>query len=269
MMAEKTCKVNILQVCAPGTPSQPQSAHAPQQPESTPWSILGSVRVPPRPILHSVTPLRGQRQKLSTEEITMQFQFNGVYYSFTNTQLIVTALVIVVVVVIAVAAYVEHRKKRTLALRNRFGSEYDREVLKHSTSRQAEAKLADRQTHVETLKIRDLGATERERFMTEWYTVQSRFVDHPKTAVTEADDLINALLEARGYPQASFEQRAADVSVTYPRVMENYRVAHAIAVRLGKVEATTEELRTAMVKYRDVFDELVQPQTPHHEVTAA
>lgn len=99
--------------------------------------------------------------------------------------------------------------------------------------------------------------------------MQSRFVDHPKTAVTEADDLINALLEARGYPQASFEQRAADVSVHYPRVMENYRVAHSIAVRLGQVEATTEELRTAMIQYRAIFDDLLQAQEPSGIRTAA
>ena len=199
----------------------------------------------------------------------MQGYFNGMYYNFSQTQLLLAAFVLVLVIVIAVAAYVEHRRTKTLALRNRFGSEYDRELLKNGSTRQAESKLADRKTRVETLEIRDLGATERERFMTEWYTVQARFVDHPKAAVTEADDLINALLEARGYPRASFEQRAADVSVNYPRVMENYRLAHAVAVRLGKAEATTEELRTAMIQYRAIFDELAQPQKPTEQKTAA
>jgi len=199
----------------------------------------------------------------------MQFQFNGMYYSFTNTQLIIGAVVLIVVVAIAVAAYVEHRRTKTLALRNRFGSEYDRAVRSHGSARQAESKLADRETHVKTLELRDLGVVERDRFVTEWYTVQARFVDHPKAAVTEADDLINALLEARGYPRASFEQRAADVSVNYPRVMENYRLAHAVAVRLGKAEATTEELRTAMIQYRAIFYELAQPQKPTEQKTAA
>ena len=188
---------------------------------------------------------------------------------FTNTQLIVAALVLIVVAVIAVFVYLERRKTRTSGLRNRFGSEYDRAVLTHGSSHKAEAKLADRETRVEALKIRDLGATERTRFVAEWSTVQSRFVDHPKAAVTEADDLINALLEARGYPQTGFEQRAADVSVSYPRVMENYRAAHAIAVRLGQVEATTEELRSAMIQYRAIFDELLQPQKPSEIRTAA
>jgi hypothetical protein len=179
-------------------------------------------------------------------------------YDFTTTQLVVAAVVVVVLILVAVGAYIQRRRERTLAFRNRFGSEYELAIVKHGSAREAEAKLADRETRVGTLEIRELGATERERFVTEWHTVQSRFVDHPRMAVTEADDLINALLGARGYPQSSFEQRAADVSVHYPRVMQNYRTAHSIAVRLGQVEATTEELRTAMIQYRDIFDDLLQ-----------
>ena len=199
----------------------------------------------------------------------MHFQFNGILYSFTNEQLIIAAFVLVIVVAVVIAAYTEHRRAKTKDLRTRFGSEYDREVLKHGSSRQAESKLADREARVKTLEIRDLGIVERDRFLTEWYTVQSRFVDHPKASVSEADDLINSLLEARGYPHASFEQRAADLSVSYPRVMENYRLAHAAAVRLGNVEATTEELRAAMINYRAVFDELAQPQKPAEQKSAA
>jgi hypothetical protein len=197
----------------------------------------------------------------------MNYHFMGYY--FTETQLIVASVVLVVLVLIAVGVFVERRRTRTLAFRNRFGSEYDRAVLTHGSAREAEAKLADRETRVEALRIRDLGVTERERFVAEWHTVQSRFVDHPKAAVTEADDLINALLEARGYPHATFEQRAADLSVNYPRVMENYRIAHGISVRLGRVEASTEELRTAMIQYRAIFDDLLQAQTPSENRAAA
>jgi hypothetical protein len=81
--------------------------------------------------------------------------------------------------------------------------------------------------------------------------------------------LVAALLEARGYPKDTFEQRAADVSVTYPRVMQDYRVAHAIAVRPGRAEASTEELRTAMIQYRAIFDELVQALKPQEKRAAA
>jgi hypothetical protein len=190
-------------------------------------------------------------------------------FHLTDTQLIIAAVVLVFLVIVAVVGFEHRRKTRTKALRNRFGSEYDREVVQHGSWRKAEAKLADRTTRVDALKIRELGATERERFLAEWQTVQSRFVDHPHAAVTEADDLIAALLEARGYPKDNFEQRAADISVTYPRVMENYRVAHDIAVRPGRVEASTEELRTAMIQYRTIFDELVQTQKLPERKSAA
>jgi len=199
----------------------------------------------------------------------MQFQFNGVLYQFTNTELIIAAVVLVVVALIVVGAFLEHRKSKTVALRNRFGAEYDLAVLTQGSAHKAETKLADRETRVEALKIRDLGATERDRFVSEWHTVQSRFVDHPKAAVTEADSLINELLVTRGYPVAEFEQRAADLSVTHPLIMENYRLAHGVAVRTGQVEATTEELRVAMIQYRAIFDELLQNQKPSEHKVAA
>jgi hypothetical protein len=190
-------------------------------------------------------------------------------FHFTNTELIVAAVVLVVVVAIAVGIYLQHRKAKTAGLRNRFGSEYDRAIQEHGSSQKAEAKLAGRETRLDTLKIRELGATERERFVTEWQGVQSRFVDHPKAAVTEADELIAALLEARGYPKDTFEQRAADVSVSHPRVMKDYRVAHAIAARPYQAEASTEELRTAMIQFRAIFEELVQVQNPQEKRPAA
>jgi hypothetical protein len=190
-------------------------------------------------------------------------------FNYTNTQIIVAAVLLFLVVAIAVGFYLKYRKTRTLAFKNRFGTEYDRAVETHGSSNKAEARLADRESRVEAMKIRELGATERERFISEWQTVQSRFVDHPKAAVTEADDLINALLIARGYPQSNFEQRAADISVGYPRVMENYRLANGIAVRPGRGDATTEELRTAMIQYRAIFDELVQNANATKQRSAA
>ncbi len=190
-------------------------------------------------------------------------------FQLTPIQIAAAAVVLVLVVAIAVGFYLRHRKTRTLGFKNRFGSEYDRAVLQHGTPKKAEAKLADRENRVEKMKICELSPTERERFAAEWQTVQSRFVDHPKSAVTEADDLINAVLEARGYPKNGFEQRAADVSVTYPRLMENYRVGHDIAFRSGKSDASTEELRTAMIQYRAIFEELVQEQAVGKVRTAA
>src|SRR5450432_203176 len=165
-----------------------------------------------------------------------------------------------VVVVIAVLAWVYARKRRntTAGLRQKFGPEYERAVQKHGSERKAEAKLADRQERVEKLKIRDLDTAERERFSKQWESVQSRFVDSPRGAVAEADDLVSALMTTRGYPVSDFDQRAADISVDHPRVVENYRAAHAISLRVGKDAATTEDLRSAMIHYRSLFEELVQ-----------
>ena len=102
---------------------------------------------------------------------------------------------------------------------------------------------------------------ERERFSKQWDSIQTRFVDSPKGAVAEAEDLVSSLMKTRGYPVSDFDQRAADISVDHPRVVENYRLAHEIALRVGKDEASTEDLRTAMIHYRSLFEELVQVPT--------
>lgn len=169
-------------------------------------------------------------------------------------------LVVAIVVAFAVIAwlYVRRRRTTTAELRERFGPEYERAVREHGSERRAEAQLADREKRVEKLKIRDLDPTERERFSGQWHSLQSRFVDDPKGAVTEADALVSALMQARGYPVADFNQRAADISVDHPQVVANYRSAHQIALRLGKGEASTEDLRTATIHYRSLFEELAQ-----------
>jgi hypothetical protein len=168
-----------------------------------------------------------------------------------------------VILTIAVLAwlYVRKRRNTTAGLRQKFGPEYERAVQKQGSERKAEAKLADRQERVEKLNLRDLDPMERERFSKQWESVQSRFVDSPRGAVAEADDLVSSLMKTRGYPISDFDQRAADISVDHPRVVENYRSAHAIALQVGKNEASTEDLRTAMIHYRSLFAELVQAPT--------
>ncbi len=179
-----------------------------------------------------------------------------------DPKLIALGVVLVVLVIVAIALYVRKRNHTTAELRDRFGPEYDRAVKQHGSERKAEAKLADRETRVDLLQIRSLDLAERERYLAQWQAVQSRFVDYPKGAVTEADELISSLMQTRGYPVSDFDQRAADISVDHPRVVENYRSGHNIALRLGSGEASTEELRTAMIHYRSLFDELVRVQTP-------
>lgn len=178
-----------------------------------------------------------------------------------DPKLIMVAVAVILVIAALGWLYVRKRRHTTADLQQRFGSEYERAVREHGSERKAEANLADREKRVDKLNIRDLEPSERERFSKQWASVQSRFVDFPKGAVTEADDLVSSLMKTRGYPVSDFEQRAADISVDHPRVVENYRSAHGIALRAGREEATTEDLRTAMIHYRSLFEELVQVPT--------
>jgi hypothetical protein len=184
------------------------------------------------------------------------------YPNLLDPKVIVLAVVVILVIAMLAVMYVRKRRSTTVDLRQKFGPEYERAVREHGSERKAEAKLVDREKRVEKLNIRDLDPIERERFLERWTSVQSRFVDSPKGAVAEADDLVSSLMKTRGYPVSDFDQRAADISVDHPRVLGNYRSAHEIALRVGKDEATTEDLRTAMIHYHSLFDELVQEPGP-------
>src|SRR5215475_13281121 len=137
-----------------------------------------------------------------------------------NQQTILIIVIAAVVVVgLLLVAWAVNRRRQTELLQSRFGPEYERTVRDLGTSR-AEQTLLDRARRVEKLRIRELTADERGRFVTEWHLLQSRFVDAPHQAVTEADRLVDQLMVARGYPVTDFEQRAADISVDHPRVVE-------------------------------------------------
>ncbi len=167
-------------------------------------------------------------------------------------------VVVVAVIAVLIITWAVARRQRTAKLRGKFGPEYDRAVREIGQTK-AESVLLEREKRVEKFPIRELSAEERERFVTEWRIVQSRFVDDPQGAVADADVLVNRLMQARGYPMSDFDQRAADISVTHPRVVGNYRAAHMIAVRHQQGQATTEDLRNAIIYYRSLFDELLQP----------
>src|ERR1019366_6291148 len=178
--------------------------------------------------------------------------------SLTNPETIAIGVLLALLIVGSAWLYIYKRRTTTAGLRERFSTEYERTVQNQGSERKGQSKLLDREKRVETLNIRELEPAEREHFLDKWKSVQSRFVDSPTGAVAEADDLVSSVMQRRGYPVSEFEQRAADISVDHPRVTENYRAAHAIALRLGKSETSTEELRPAMVHYRSLFDELVQ-----------
>ena len=186
-----------------------------------------------------------------------------------DPKIIALAVVAILIIVAVAVIYVRKRKSTTADLRKKFGPEYDRAVRVHGSERKAEAKLEDREKRVDKLDIRDLDPMERERFSKRWESIQSRFIDSPKGAVVEADDLVSSLMKTRGYPLADFDQRAADISVDHPRMVENYRSAHEIALRVGKNEATTEDLRTAMIHSRALLEELVRAPAVVEKIDAA
>ncbi len=173
----------------------------------------------------------------------------------------ISAIIVVLAAGIAVALFA--RKRRTQRLRTQFGgSEYTRAVKEGGSPRKAEALLDKRADHVEALHIRPLSPGDRARFVESWARVQARFVDGPGGAVTDADRLLGDVMSARGYPVSDFEQRAADLSVDHPLVLENYRTAHQTALRQSQGQASTEDLRQAMIHYRSLFEELVgEPET--------
>ena len=177
----------------------------------------------------------------------------------TQQQITILLAVIAVVIVIAALAFVLTRKRRSQRLRERFGPEYDRVVKKEGEVGRAEGVLEIRAKRRQKFVIRPLEPAISSDFTERWRTVQTRFVDDPKGSVSEADQLVSEVMKARGYPMADFEQRADDLSVDHPVLVENYRVAHDIALRHKKGEASTEDLRKAIVHYRSLFEELIEP----------
>jgi hypothetical protein len=176
----------------------------------------------------------------------------------STMQIAIVIIVAAVVVVAGIGIWLFIHKRHTERLRTRFGgAEYDRALQEGGNRRHAEAGLDKRTDRVESLHIQPLGPGDRARFIESWRRVQARFVDGPGGAVTEADQLLGDVMSTRGYPVSDFGQRAADISVYYPLVLENYRSAHAITVRQTQGQASTEELRQAMIHYRTLFEELV------------
>jgi hypothetical protein len=178
--------------------------------------------------------------------------------NLTQTQIFI--LIALVVIIGGIVVWLLQRR-RTERLRLRFGPEYDRAIVEGGDRRVAEEQLARREERVEKFHLRTLTTLDRVRFQEAWERVQAHFVDAPAGAVAEADQLLGDAMSTRGYPVGDFEQRAADISVDHPVVTQNYRTAHEIALRQVKGQASTEELRRAMIHYRALFEELVREST--------
>ncbi len=170
---------------------------------------------------------------------------------------IFAGIIVAVVLVASGVAMWGFMRARSRKLQQRFGPEYDRALREMGCRWRAEQVLEKREKRVDQLQLRPLRHGDQERFAQHWRLVQADFVDDPRLAFSEADALVRDLMKARGYPQSDFEQRAADISVDHPLVAENYRAAYAIALRHARGEASTEDLRQAMVQYRILFEDLM------------
>jgi hypothetical protein len=177
-----------------------------------------------------------------------------------DTAVVIVVALITLAVIIGAVIYVQRRRSQDL--RARYGSEYIAAVDELGDRHKAEAELRQRERRVERFDIRPLSAGETERFAERWRKVQADFVDDPGAATARADELLGEVMHARGYPVSDFEQRAADLSVEHPQLVADYRIAHEVAMRHARGDAGTEDLRRAMIHYRDLFAELVELPPP-------
>jgi hypothetical protein len=178
-----------------------------------------------------------------------------------DTQSLAIAAVVILALV-AIAVWLWNQKQQSRRLEQRFGPEYKRAVDQFGSRPKAEAELKTREKRVEKLDIVPLAPADAERFRQDWKILQGRFVDNPKGALLEADQLVRELMLKRGYPMADFDHRAADISVDHPAVVDHYRAAQEISARDRRREADTEDLRKAVVHYRALFDDLLEVGEP-------
>ena len=175
-----------------------------------------------------------------------------------KTIIIVIAGALVAVAAIVAAFWMFLRKQQTGRLQSRFGPEYDRLAAIEGDRGRTEKTLQEREKRVKKLNLVPLSPEDRDRFAGAWQLEQAGFVDDPQAAVANADKLVTEVMKARGYPMGDFEQQAADISVDHPQVITNYRIAHDIALRDSDGSTSTEELRTAFVHYRMLFEDLLE-----------
>jgi len=185
---------------------------------------------------------------------------------------IVIAAMVIVIAVVLVVATSAGRRKRTERLKERFGPEYERTVSDAGEQQAAEKELVARERKRDKLDIQPLTPEAREGYAHRWRTVQTAFADKPSSAVGDADGLVTEVMRERGYPVDDFDQRAADISVDHPTVVENYRAAHAIHLAQQQGDVDTEEQRQAFVHYRALFEKLLDldnDNNPSHDTDTA
>ena len=175
----------------------------------------------------------------------------------TSTQIAVLAVVVIAVIAVAAFLVLQNRTKK---LRAKFGPEYDRAVAESGNKFKAEAELERVEKRVSRYSLRPLTGADRDRFQQSWRAIQAKFVDDPAGAFLQADQLLGAVMSARGYPPTDFDNRATEISVDHASVVDEYRAGHEIALRHAQKQASTEDLRRGMVHYRALFEELMREE---------
>jgi hypothetical protein len=183
-----------------------------------------------------------------------------------SATVLIAAAALVALLLLAVGVMIAYRQSRTRKLAERYGTEYDRTVEQLGGREKGEKDLIGRESRVDRYTIRPLSDAERGRFGQLWSRTLAGFVESPVGAVSEADQLLTEVMRVRGFPTADFDQRAADLSVEHPRLVQSYHAAHDLALKSRGERASTEDLRQTLVHYRVVFEELIAP--PPQELAA-
>jgi sRNA-binding protein len=183
----------------------------------------------------------------------------------STTAWVVIAVIVVAIVVIAALLWTSARRRN---LQQRFGPEYERQVARHSDRSAAERELRQREQRHAELKIRELSDAERQHYVQQWHQVQASFVEDPSKAVNAADGLLTSIMSDLGYPTGDFEEQASTLSVEHSRTIGRYRLAHEISLANERHEASTEQLRQALVHYRSLAEELLGMETADANVDA-
>lgn len=181
------------------------------------------------------------------------------------TQVVVIVIVVLVVAALVAVAVVAARRR---SLRQRFGPEYDRVLAERDSRSAAERELRDRERRHAELELTPLDPDSRARYAAAWEELQVRFVDSPAETVGDADELVSRLIAERGYPTGDFSDQIAHLSVEHARTLTHYRDAHEIRLRTERGEASTEELRQAVVHYRALFADLLGEEPVGHQPPA-
>jgi len=170
---------------------------------------------------------------------------------------LIVLVIAAAVLIVGLLMWLMTRRRRSAAMQQHFGSEYEHRLEERGDRKAVETELRDVSKRRDALNISPLSAPARDRYTEQWRAVQSRFVDQPDQAVTEADVLVAAVMRERGYPVEDFDDQIDMVAVDHPDVAQNYRAAHAIHLRNGERLASTDDLRQALIHYRSLFEELL------------